>query len=120
MVIQNQLLQKKKTLLLNLYNTYESFNQTLESAVDVLAEVELLITDINALDDQLSDEEISNFSVNYRDVWVEIVNKHRELLKLIEKENQTVKKQMDQVNKKNQMINGYMDQNESMFLDRQA
>ncbi|MEC6747109.1 hypothetical protein VXN63_01030 [Marinilactibacillus sp. XAAS-LB27] len=120
MVIQSQLLQKKKAILLNMYNAYESFNETVDSATSVLSEVEELIQEMNTVDKQLSPSEIQSFSDSYQDVWKEVILKHKELIQLIENESQSVKGQMSQMNKKNQMIDGYMDQNQSMFLDRQA
>lgn len=120
MVLQCQLLQKKKATLLKIYNAYESFNDTIDSAISILSEVEVFIQEMHELDKQLSESEIKSFSDDYRDVWKEVILKHKELIQLIENESQSVKGQMSQMNKKNQMINGYMDQNQSMFLDRQA
>ncbi|WP_225743888.1 hypothetical protein [Marinilactibacillus sp. Marseille-P9653] len=120
MVQANQTVQKKKALLLNVFNAYETFNNTTGSATQIIDEIEEIISEMYELDRQLTDKEKKEFSDSYTEVWEEIIFKQRKLIEFIENENMAVKDQMNQVNKKNQMINGYMDQNQSMFLDRQA
>ena len=120
MAIHNPLLQRKKALLLNVFNEYENYTYSLESAVTVVQEVEEDFREMTEIDLQLTEEEKNAFTQNHQEIWKEIVAKHLEILDLMKEENSQVKKQMSQVNKKNHIIENYMEKNQSMFLDKQA
>ncbi|WP_080146609.1 hypothetical protein [Marinilactibacillus piezotolerans] len=120
MAIHNPLLQRKKALLLKVFNEYENYEYSLESAVTVVQEVEEYFLEMTDIDLQLSDAEKQDFTEQYQDIWKEIISKHLEILELMKEENAQVRKQMSQVNKKNHIIENYMEKNQSMFLDKQA
>lgn len=116
----NHFLEKKKSLLFDLFNLYENHSYSLDSAFEIFQEAENIQKEITQLDMELSDVEKEHFTETYREVWEAIIQKHREMMALINVENTLLKNQMTQISKKNQVIHSYMDKNQSMFIDRQA
>ncbi|API89638.1 hypothetical protein BKP56_10370 [Marinilactibacillus sp. 15R] len=116
----SRLLKKKKAVLLNLLELYENYSYNLESALAIFKESEKLIKEIEELDSKLSDSDKEQFKNKFEESWQVIIQKHKEMMTLINVETTLLKNQMTQISKKNQVIHSYMDKNQSMFLDRQA
>lgn len=120
MIQTDQLLEKKKAALLEVFNYYKNVELNIEPAMHVILEVEILFDQMSELDKQLSQEEKDDFAEQHRDLWTAIIQKHKEIIELINSANESLRKQMTQMGKKNQVIHNYMDKNESLFLDRRV
>ncbi len=110
----------KKEHLQDMLDRLVNWDQSVDSAQDVLDQNQATIEDIIELDKNLSSDEMSEFTENNRQLIEQVISVQEQLITIIKTESHELSKQMKQVNKRDKVVSHYMDKEESLFVDREV
>lgn len=110
----------KKEHLQEMLDRLVNWDQSVDSAQDVLDQNQASIEDIIELDKNLSSDEMSEFTENNRQLIEQVISVQEQLITIIKTESHELSKQMKQVNKRDKVVSHYMDKEESLFVDREV
>lgn len=119
-ISDEQLLQKKNDLLKSINSQYKQWDGSVEKAVKIINRNETLFQQLKEIDDHLSEKTKSFFSDKNQVKWQETIQEHKKMLYKIHYEKNQLLEQMQQVNKKDNVVSNYIDKKQSLFVDRDA
>ncbi|GAB2490561.1 hypothetical protein GCM10008929_13430 [Alkalibacterium psychrotolerans] len=119
MMIDNRvLLKEKKEHFLDMLDRLVNWDQSAESAQEIIDQNQETIQEIGKIDEQLSSEEREDFAKSNRWLVEQVISIQKRLIAILQKESKKVEGQMKQMNQKNKVVSHYMDKETSLFVDR--
>lgn len=119
MAKENEQLNKKEHLILEITNQLINWDQSLNHAVEILTKNDERFKKLKALDQVISDEELIEFNEKYKDNWLKIFNMQQELMDLVQKEQNQIQEQLVQIDNKKKVVSNYMSlTNKSIFIEK--
>ena len=90
----------------------------LEDADSILEQNQEAMDRISELDLLMTSEELHVFSEVNQDALIGIIEKQKELIKVIKNESKHLTNQLAQINQKSNVVNHYMNKEKSLFIDK--
>lgn len=112
--------KQKKKHLQEMLDRLVNWDQSADSAQEVLDLNQETIEGIIELDKTLSPDDLSAFTENNRHLIEQVISVQDHLITIIKKESHELSIQMKQVNKRDKVVSHYMDKEESLFVDREV
>lgn len=119
MMTENTLiLKQKREHLQEMLDRLVNWDQSAESAQEIINQNQDTIQDIILIDKRLSEDTLAEFTANNRWLIEQVIDVQGRLIKILRKESKKVEGQMKQMNQKNKVVSHYMDKETSLFVDR--
>lgn len=119
MTNENKPINKKEHLILEILNQLLNWDHSLEHALVILKENDGRYSNLKAIDVAISEEEASKFNESYKDTWLKIINMQKELMDLVQKEQNQIQEQLTQIDNKEKVVSNYMSlSKKSIFVEK--
>lgn len=113
-----QFVQEKRQLLKRLEIQYGKWDGSVEKALVLFSENEKLFNQIEVVDKELSYEARDLFAQEYQGEVKKILSQHKKMVSRLSKAKEEVQNEISSANKKKQIVKDYIQQEESLFVDR--
>lgn len=114
--------QKKEKEVLLILNRLNEWNKTddsnMEKAYRVIQENQESMARIEALDSELSESELKEFSKKHQTYMEAVIIKQKQLIEKIKQQSKHLEEQLGQMNNQSKAVKGYMTKEKSLFIDK--
>lgn len=118
MVEPSRWFRKKKETIHQLKSNYQAWDGSSEEAAQVLNSNEELFKRVEEIDQHLTLEEKKAFSDEHLEMWKQIIQLHQHMMDTFKLEKNSLLKELEGMPKKKEAASQYMQQDNSMFIDR--
>lgn len=113
-------IQRKTLILKSIEKAYKKWDGSAQKAVQIISENEELFRQLKEIDELLSESEKNDFLDKQQSKWKLLIQEHKKMVNKIQEEKNQLLEQMQQVNKKDNVVSNYIDKQQSLFVDRDA
>lgn len=112
------LIEQKKECLEEMFDRLVNWDQSADTAQEIIDQNQLSIEKIIGLDKDLLSDDLAAFTDKYRSLIEQVISIQEQLIVVIEKESAVLTDQMKQMNRKDKVVSHYMEKEKSLFVDR--